>query len=55
VPPAAAWDGAFWGLLPLLFGLTLVPSALLFAAVERPYSLARKGSTQVAGAGHGTG
>jgi len=38
VPPAAAWDGAFWGLLPLLFGLTLVPSALLFAAVERPYS-----------------
>jgi hypothetical protein len=42
VPPAAAWDGAFWGLLPLLFGLTLVPSALLFAAVERPYSLVLK-------------
>jgi peptidoglycan/LPS O-acetylase OafA/YrhL len=51
VPAVAAWDGAFWGLLPLLFGLTLVPSALLFAAVERPYSLALKPRIALAEAG----
>jgi exopolysaccharide production protein ExoZ len=30
----------FWALLPLMFGLTLIPTALLFLAVERPLSLA---------------
>lgn len=42
LPPTAAWEGpGFWALLPLLFGLTLVPSALLFAYVERPFSLGK--------------
>ncbi len=31
----------FWALLPPMFGLTLIPTAVLFLAVERPYSLAR--------------
>jgi len=30
----------FWALLPLMFGLTLIPTALLFLAIERPLSLA---------------
>jgi len=30
----------FWALLPAMFALTLVPAAVLFLAVERPYSLA---------------
>lgn len=30
----------FWGLLPAMFALTLIPSAALFLLVERPFSLA---------------
>ncbi len=29
----------FWALLPVLFGLTLLPTAALYLAVERPFSL----------------
>jgi len=54
VPPAAGWEGAFWGLLPPLFALTLVPATLLFALVERPFSLTREGKAPLAGAGQGT-
>jgi exopolysaccharide production protein ExoZ len=32
----------FWGLLPVMFFLTLIPSAVLFLVVERPFSLAPK-------------
>jgi exopolysaccharide production protein ExoZ len=35
----------FWGLLPLAFAVTLVPSALLFFWVERPLSLIPPGRT----------
>ena len=31
----------FCGLLPILFAATLVPSAILYLAVERPFSLVR--------------
>jgi len=34
------WE--FWLFLPLAFFLTLIPSALLFIYVEKPYSLVRK-------------
>jgi len=33
-------DLIFWGLLPVMFALTLIPSAVLFLAIERPFSLA---------------
>jgi exopolysaccharide production protein ExoZ len=29
----------FWTLLPIMFGVTLVPTTILFLVVERPYSL----------------
>jgi peptidoglycan/LPS O-acetylase OafA/YrhL len=35
-----AW--VFWGLLPLMFALTLVPTAALFLLIERPFSLSPK-------------
>lgn len=40
--PAANYTGPwlFWTLLPGMFALTLFPTALLFLAVERPFSLA---------------
>lgn len=40
LPPAGQEAWVFWGLLPALFALTLVPTAALFLLVERPYSLA---------------
>jgi peptidoglycan/LPS O-acetylase OafA/YrhL len=44
-PRLSADAGAvvFWALLPVLFALTLLPSAVLFLAIERPFSLAPKG------------
>jgi peptidoglycan/LPS O-acetylase OafA/YrhL len=40
VPHSTGHDAAwFWGLLPIMFGLTLIPTAALFLAVERPLSL----------------
>jgi exopolysaccharide production protein ExoZ len=30
----------FWSLLPVMFAFTLVPTAILFLAIERPFSLA---------------
>lgn len=30
----------FWALLPVMFALTLIPTSVLFLAVERPFSLA---------------
>jgi exopolysaccharide production protein ExoZ len=39
LPRAAAGAWFFWGLLPLAFFATLVPTAALFLAVERPFSL----------------
>lgn len=39
-PVAQTWNGAtFWGLMVPIFTLTLLPAGLLFAWVERPYSL----------------
>jgi peptidoglycan/LPS O-acetylase OafA/YrhL len=32
-----AW--VFWGLLPFMFALTLVPATVLFLVIERPFSL----------------
>ena len=40
LPAAGQGAWVFWGLLPVLFGLTLLPTAVLFLLVERPYSLA---------------
>jgi exopolysaccharide production protein ExoZ len=41
--PLAAFDSwFFWALMPVMFAITLLPSALLFLAVERPFSLARE-------------
>lgn len=40
IPPAEAWTVTFLFLLPAMFALTLVPTALLFILVERPLSLA---------------
>lgn len=32
----------FWSLLPIMFGLSLIPPAILFVAIERPFSLVKK-------------
>lgn len=41
--PRAVFDSwFFWALMPVMFAITLAPSALLFLAVERPFSLARE-------------
>lgn len=32
----------FWALMPVMFAITLLPSAALFLAMERPFSLARE-------------
>ena len=41
--PRAVFDSwFFWALMPVMFAITLVPSAALFLAVERPFSLARE-------------
>jgi len=41
--PGAAFDSwFFWALMPAMFAITLLPSAALFLAVERPLSLARE-------------
>ena len=37
--------GLFWLLMPLMFGLTLIPTTALFLAVERPFSLSRYSQT----------
>jgi exopolysaccharide production protein ExoZ len=39
-PPTGTWVVAgFWGLLPLMFAVSLAPAVVLFALVERPFSL----------------
>jgi exopolysaccharide production protein ExoZ len=46
-----AW--LFWALLPVMFGLTLIPTSLLFLVVERPLSLApNRARREVGGADH---
>ncbi|MBK8893859.1 MAG: acyltransferase [Propionivibrio sp.] len=35
----------FWILLPIMFGLTVISAAILFLAIERPFSLVRSRST----------
>ncbi len=40
LPVADHGSWVFWALLPTMFALTLFPTAVLFLAVERPYSLA---------------
>lgn len=40
LPGAAFGSWFFWALMPVMFALTLLPSAALFLAVERPFSLA---------------
>ena len=34
----------FWAFLPVMFGLTLIPTTALFLSVERPLSLVAKGN-----------
>jgi exopolysaccharide production protein ExoZ len=42
VSPSAAWTApGFWMLLPAMFAVTLVPATVLFALVEKPFSLKR--------------
>lgn len=54
LPTAHPWNGlAFSGMLMLMFGITLIPSTLLFALVERPYSLVA--SIAAAGGNKGRG
>jgi len=36
----------FWMLLPIMFGLTLIPTTILFLAIERPLSLVRKNAME---------
>jgi peptidoglycan/LPS O-acetylase OafA/YrhL len=40
LPPAAQGSLFFWSLLPVMFAITLVPTAILFLVIERPLSLA---------------
>ena len=42
VPPAAHGAAFFWAMMPVAFALTLLVSAALFMAVERPFSLSPK-------------
>lgn len=43
IHPALGVDvGVFWGLMPLAFLVSLVPAAVLFIYIEKPYSLARR-------------
>ena len=44
VPPAPHGAGFFCAMMPLAFALTLLVSAALFMAVERPFSLSQKGT-----------
>lgn len=45
--PASGGNGPlwFWMLLPIMFVVTLIPTTILFLAVERPFSLVRKKAT----------
>jgi peptidoglycan/LPS O-acetylase OafA/YrhL len=38
--PAARWEATFWLLLPVAFLAALLPSAVLYLLIERPFSLA---------------
>jgi peptidoglycan/LPS O-acetylase OafA/YrhL len=42
IPPDLAGPPAYWVLLPFIFAATLVPSTILFVAVEKPFSLTRR-------------
>ena len=42
VPASGSEQWVFWLMMPVMFALTLVASAVLFLAVERPFSLAPK-------------
>jgi peptidoglycan/LPS O-acetylase OafA/YrhL len=44
-PAQHADSWLFWSLLPLAFFITLIPSAILFIFVEKPFSLVRKPTT----------
>ena len=39
LPATNQFGWLFWALLPVMFALTLIPSAALFLAVEKPFSL----------------
>src|SRR3954466_976782 len=39
LPPTGSMISIFWLLLPSIFAATLIPAALLFVMVEKPYSL----------------
>ena len=43
VPTAQQGPLFFWGLLPIMFAWTLIPTSALFLLVERPYSLSPHG------------
>lgn len=47
-PAQADASALFWLLLPIAFAATLVPSAVLFICVEKPYSLIRRPSCKPA-------
>jgi exopolysaccharide production protein ExoZ len=48
LPVAEHSPWLFWALLPAMFALTLFPTAVLFLAVERPYSLAPRRAASTA-------
>ncbi|HMX22319.1 MAG TPA: acyltransferase [Accumulibacter sp.] len=50
LPIGSHGPALFWGLMPLMFAATLVPTALLFLLIERPLSLSphRGGATRLA-------
>ena len=48
LPVANQGPWLFWALLPPMFALTLIPTSVLFLAVERPFSLAPRRATSKA-------
>ena len=44
LPKTSNHGDIFWGLLPIMFAITLIPTAGLFLAIERPFSLTPKRS-----------
>lgn len=45
-PPGNKDDWLFWVALPVIFFLTLIPSAILFIYIEKPFSLVNKTSSE---------
>ena len=46
LPKTTSHGEIFWALLPIMFAITLIPTAGLFLAIERPFSALKVGSTR---------